>query len=79
MELGWEGRQASSWLALPVVLIGQQAAVDGVRSPPFQAPQGFLGRLALGQLALVVGLPAAGSADLDHGHHVQGMVELAVP
>jgi hypothetical protein len=43
-----------------------------------EAPQGFLGRLALGQFAPVVGLAGAGSADLDHGHHVQGVVQLAV-
>ena len=59
-------------------LIGEEAAVDGVRQPPFQTPQGFLGRLALGQLAPVVGLLRAGPADLDHGHHVEGMVEPAV-
>jgi hypothetical protein len=33
------------------MLIGQQAPVDGIRQPPFQTAQGFLGRLALGQLA----------------------------
>ena len=49
-------------------LIEDQAAVDGVRQAAFQAPQGFLGGLALGQLALLVGLPGAGPADLDHGH-----------
>jgi hypothetical protein len=61
------------------VLVSQQAPVDGVRQPAFQAAQGFLGGLALGQLALVVGLAGAGSADLDHGHHVQRVIQLAVP
>jgi hypothetical protein len=61
-----------------MLLVGQQASVDGVRQPPFQAPQGFLGGLALGQLAPVIGLAGAGSADLDHGHHVQGVVQPAV-
>jgi hypothetical protein len=61
------------------VLIGQQAPVDGIRQPALQAPQRFLGGLALGQLAPVVDLAGAGPADLDHGHHVQGVIQLAVP
>ena len=60
-------------------MIGDQAAADGVRQPPFQAPQGFFGGLALGQLALVVGPPGAGPADLHYGHHGQGVMQLAVP
>ena len=62
-----------------MLLIDQQTAVDGVRQPPFQAPQGLLGRLALGQLAPVVDLPGAGPADLHHRHHVQGVIQHAVP
>ena len=41
-------------------LIGDQAPVDGVRQPALEAPQCFLGRLALGQLAPVVDLPGLG-------------------
>jgi hypothetical protein len=61
------------------LLIGQQATVDGVRQSAFQAPQRFFGGLALGQLALVIGLPSTRPADLDHRHHVQGVIQLAVP
>jgi hypothetical protein len=62
-----------------MLLVGQQASVDGVRQPPFQPAQRFLGRLALGQLSPVVDLAGAGHSDLDHGHHVEGVIELAVP
>jgi hypothetical protein len=37
--------------------IGEQGPVDSIRQPLFQAAQGFLGRLAFGALAPVVGLP----------------------
>ena len=60
------------------MLVGQQLAVDGVGQPSFQAAQGFLAGLALGQLASVVGLSGGGVADLDDGDQVQGVVELAV-
>jgi hypothetical protein len=40
--------------------ISEQAPVDGVRQPPFQAPQRFLGGFPFGALAPVVGLPAGG-------------------
>jgi hypothetical protein len=46
------------------MLIGEQASVDGVRQPALQAAQGLLGRLALGQLALVADVLDAGPADL---------------
>jgi hypothetical protein len=42
------------------------------------AAQRLLGRLAFGQLALVVGLPSGRVADLHDCHQVQGVVELAV-
>ncbi len=69
---------ACGHLCGPPGLVGDQAPVDGVRQPALQAPQRFLDRLVLGQLAPVVGLPGAGTADLHDRHHVQGVVQLAV-
>ena len=46
-----------AWLE---ALIGQQAPVDGVRQPAFQAPQRFLGRLA--SAARIVGGGPDGAA-----------------
>jgi hypothetical protein len=52
--------RSSSWRRRGVVLlIDGQAPVDRIRESPFQAPQRLLGRLALGQLAPVIGLPGA--------------------
>jgi hypothetical protein len=54
-------------------VIGGQVAVDDVGQVPLEAAAGLLGRLGLGDLALVVRLSGTGVADL-----VQGSVELAV-
>src|SRR5215472_18446015 len=39
--------------------VGLQAGVDGVADPALEAAQGFLGRLALGELLVVVGAAVA--------------------
>jgi hypothetical protein len=49
-----------------------------IAAESFQAAQGFLAGLALGQFASVVGRPGSGMADLDDRDQVQGMVELAI-
>jgi hypothetical protein len=59
-------------------VVSDQPLVDGVRQAALQAAQRLLGRLAFGQLALVVGLPSGRVADLHDCHQVQGVVELAV-
>ncbi len=59
-------------------MIGDQVAVDDVGQLPFEAAAGLLGRLGLGDLALVVRLSGTGVADLADRDQVQGGVELAV-
>ena len=59
-------------------MIGEQVTVDDVGELPFEAAAGFLGSLGFDQLALVVGLPWAGVADLADRDQVQGGIELAV-
>jgi hypothetical protein len=59
-------------------MVGDQVVVDDVGQVSFEASSGFLGGLGLGELALVVGLPGAGVADLADRDDVQRAVELAV-
>ncbi len=56
------GRAGSATVRLPV--IGDQVAVDDVGQVPLEAAAGLLGRLGLGDLALVVRLFGTGVADL---------------
>ena len=60
--------------------VRDELVIDQVGQPPLEAPQRFLGGLALGPLPLVV--EAAGRArvaDLGDRHHVQGVVDPPVP
>jgi hypothetical protein len=59
-------------------LIGEDAAVDGVRDPSFQASASFLGGLVFGELASVVVASRAGIAGLGDRGDVDGGVELPV-
>lgn len=60
------------------LLVGDELAVHQVRQSPFQAPQRFLGGLALGALALVIlAARRAGVADLGDGIAGPGVVSTA--
>jgi len=60
------------------LLVGQDAAVDGVGDASFQAAAGFLDRLVFGDLASVVVAAGAWVACLGDGGDVDGCVELTV-
>jgi hypothetical protein len=68
----------SSDPALEALLVGQDAAVDGVRDPSFQAAPRFLDRVVLGDFASIVIAARAGIAGLGDGRDVDGGVELPV-
>src|SRR5215468_10920527 len=57
----------------------EHAVVDEVGEPAFQAAQGLVGGLPGGDFSVVAGAALGGVAQLDHGHHVQCLVDLAVP
>src|SRR5919108_5288811 len=59
-------------------MVSYQVPVDHVGELALEGAAGFLGRLGLAQLALVVDLPGAGVADLADRDEVQGSVELPV-
>lgn len=60
------------------LLVGQDAAIDGVRDASFQAAAGFLDGLVFGDLASVVVAPGTGITCLGDGSDVDGGVELTV-
>jgi hypothetical protein len=64
---------------LEALLIGQDAAVDGVGDASFQAAAGLFDGLVFGNLAAVVIAPGTGVAGLGDGSDVDGGVELPVP
>ena len=68
----------SSGLELETLLIGEDAAVDGVRDASFETAAGVLHRLVLGDLASVVVASRTGIACLGDGGDVDGGVELTV-
>jgi hypothetical protein len=55
-------------------VVGGEMGMDDVGQVSFQAAAGFLRGLGLGQLALVVGLPGAGGADLADRDQVQAVL-----
>ena len=58
--------------------VGQELAVDGIRDPPLQTPQGFPAGLALALLARHIGAAGMVAAGLGDGHDIQGPVQPAV-
>ncbi len=62
-------------------LIGNQMAVDDLRELALEAAERLLGRLVLGELALVVVAPRTSVHRLDAGREVERVVErpVAVP
>ena len=68
----------SSSLELESLLIGEDAAVDGVGDASFETAAGFLGGLVFGELATVVIAAGAGIACLGDSGDVDGGVELSV-
>ena len=63
---------------LGALVVGQDAAVDGVREPSFEAAAGLFGSLVFGELASLVVAARAGVACLGDCGDVDGGVELAV-
>ena len=59
-------------------MVSYQVPVDHVGELALERAAGLLGRLGLAQLALVVGLPWAGVADLADRDEVQGSGELPI-
>ena len=60
-------------------MIGDQVPVHDLRELSLEAPEGFAGGLALGELAAVVIPPRSGMHDLNASGKVKGVVERAVP
>ncbi|PVG81118.1 hypothetical protein DDE18_20130 [Nocardioides gansuensis] len=54
----------SCGLELEALMVGQDAAVDGVVDPAFEAASGFLGGFVFGDLASVVVVAGTGIARL---------------
>ncbi len=58
----------------------KETGVERITDSPLQSPEGLLGRLGLGYLAVVEDAAVAvAMAHLGHGRHVDGMVQLTVP
>ena len=58
--------------------VGYEVSIDSIRDAAFQRSDGFLTGLALGDLALVVGVAFGVVAELADGGDVDGVVEFAV-
>ena len=62
-----------------LLLVGDEASVDGVGDVSFQRSECFLFGFAFGEFLVVVDPPRGWETDLGDGGHMDGMVQSPVP